>query len=282
MRLHNASSEIYVPDGSAADEALARTTHLAIGAHPDDNEIIAFHGILECFGRDDRHFASVTVTDGAGSARTGLYAHFTDDDMRAVRRQEQKKAAFVGEYAAQIFLDYTSGEVKDSQNAQVVADLKQILEAARPQVVYTHNLADKHDTHVSVTLRTIQALRELPRDARPQHLYGCEDWRSLDWLNDEDKVVFNVQDRENLAMSLIGVFDSQISGGKRYDLATWGRRRANATYLASHSVDAASAAIYGIDLTPLIENEKLDPTEYVLSFIDRFKQDVVQRLAKLA
>ena len=282
MRLHNASSEIYVPDGSAADEALARTTHLAIGAHPDDNEIIAFHGILECFGRDDRHFASVTVTDGAGSARTGLYAHFTDDDMRAVRRQEQKKAAFVGEYAAQIFLDHTSGEVKDSQNAQVVADLKQILEAARPQVVYTHNLADKHDTHVSVTLRTIQALRELPRDARPQHLYGCEDWRSLDWLNDEDKVVFNVQDRENLAMSLIGVFDSQISGGKRYDLATWGRRRANATYLASHSVDAASAAIYGIDLTPLIENEKLDPTEYVLSFIDRFKQDVVQRLAKLA
>jgi len=282
VRLHNASSEIYVPDGSAADEALARTTHLAIGAHPDDNEIIAFHGILECFGRDDRHFASVTVTDGAGSARTGLYAHFTDDDMRAVRRQEQKKAAFVGEYAAQIFLDYTSGEVKDSQNAQVVADLKQILEAARPQVVYTHNLADKHDTHVSVTLRTIQALRELPRDARPQHLYGCEDWRSLDWLNDEDKVVFNVQDRENLAMSLIGVFDSQISGGKRYDLATWGRRRANATYLASHSVDAASAAIYGIDLTPLIENEKLDPTEYVLSFIDRFKQDVVQRLAKLA
>jgi hypothetical protein len=130
-------------------------------------------------------------------------------------------------------------------------------------------------------MRTIRALRELPREARPQHLYGCEVWRNLDWLNDEDKVVFNVQERENLAMSLVGVFDSQICGGKRYDLATWGRRRANATYLASHSVDASSAVIYGIDLTPLIENEKVNPAEYVLGFIDRFKQEVTTRLAKL-
>ena len=104
-----------MPDGSAAEAALARTTHMAIGAHPDDNEIMAFHGILECFGRDDRHFTGVTVTNGAGSARDGIYARYTDDEMQKVRRVEQKKAAVVGEYAAQVFLDYTSGEVKDSQ-----------------------------------------------------------------------------------------------------------------------------------------------------------------------
>jgi LmbE family N-acetylglucosaminyl deacetylase len=281
MHLYKSSSEIYVPDGSAVAKALARTTHLAIGAHQDDNEIMAYHGILECFGRDDRHFAGVTVTNGAGSARDGIYSRFTDEDMQKVRRVEQKKAAFVGDYAAHVFLDYTSGEVKDAKNVQVVADLKKVLDAARPQVIYTHNLADKHDTHVSVALRTIRALRELPKEARPQRLYGCEVWRNLDWLNDEDKVIFNVQERENLAMSLVGVFDSQICGGKRYDLATWGRRRANATYLASHSVDETTAVIFGLDLTPLIENEKLNPSEYVLGFIDRFKQDVSTRLAKL-
>jgi LmbE family N-acetylglucosaminyl deacetylase len=281
MNLFTSSSEIYVPDGTPAEEALARTTHMAIGAHQDDNEIMAYHGILECFGRPDRHFTGVTVTNGAGSPRADLYARFTDEDMQKVRRHEQKKAAFLGEYAAQVFLDYTSGEVKDARNTQVVEDLKQVIDAARPEVIYTHNLADKHDTHVSVALRTIRALRELPREARPQHLYGCEVWRNLDWMNDEDKVVFDVQARENLAMALVGLYDSQICGGKRYDLATWGRRRANASYFASHDVDETEAIIYGIDLTPLLENEKPDPREYIAGFISRFAGDVSSRLARL-
>jgi len=282
MKFYKPTSEIYVPDGSDVVAALGRTTHMTIGAHPDDNEIMAFQAILECFGRDDRHFTGVTVTDGAGSARAGVYANYTDEDMRQVRRVELKKAAVVGEYAAQVFLNYASGEVKDSKNLSVVEDLKKVIEAARPQVIYTHNLADKHDTHVSVALRTLRALRELPRDVRPQRLYGCENWRSLDWLCDRDKVVFDVCERENLAMSLVGIFDSQIYGAKRYDLATWGRRRANATFLESHAVDQTTAVIFGIDLTPLIEDDGLDPSEYILGFIDRFQRDVSSRLAKLA
>ena len=58
---------------------MARTTHMAIVAHPDDNEIMAFHGTLECFGRDDRRFTGVSVTNGAGSASDGIYARYTDD-----------------------------------------------------------------------------------------------------------------------------------------------------------------------------------------------------------
>src|ERR1019366_2208878 len=282
MELNKSTSEIYVPDGAAVAAALARTTHMVIGAHPDDNEIMAWHGILECFGREDRHFASVTVTNGAGSARSGIYASYSEPDMQKERRAEQKKAACVGEYGAQVFLDYSSGEVKDSNNTHVIRDLRQVVDAARPQVIYAHNLADKHDTHVSMALRTIRALRELPPEVRPAHLYGCEVWRGLDWLNDEDKVVFDVQQRENLALSLVGIFDSQICGGKRYDLATWGRRRANATYFASHSVDESTAIIYGVDLTPLIENVTLDPTEYILGFIENFRREVSTRLAKLA
>ncbi len=41
-------------------------------------------------------------------------------------------------------------------------------------------------------------------------------------LPDEDKVAFDLSAQENLQMALLGVFDSQISGGKRYDLATMG------------------------------------------------------------
>jgi LmbE family N-acetylglucosaminyl deacetylase len=282
MELHNSGAEIYVPDGSAVNVALSRTTHLAVSAHQDDIEIMAYHGILECFGRPDKGFTGVTVTNGSGSPRDGLYGDYTDEEMQVVRRKEQKKAAFIGEYSTHVFLDYSSGAVKDPADTHVVEDLKRILAASKPQVIYTHNLADKHDTHVATTLRVIRALRELPRSSRPQRLYGCEVWRSLDWLNDNDKIVFNVEAHENLAMSLVGVFDSQVCGGKRYDLATMGRRRANATYLASHGVDESTALIYGIDLTALLEDEQRDVGEYVEGYIQRFAQEVSNRIAKLS
>jgi LmbE family N-acetylglucosaminyl deacetylase len=281
MELHNSGAEVYVPDGSPVKVALARTTHLGVSAHQDDLEIMAYHGILECFGRSDKGFTGVTVTNGSGSPRDGLYGSYTDEEMQVVRRKEQKKAAFIGEYSAHVFFDYSSGAVKDPSDTHVVEDLKRIIAASKPQAIYTHNLADKHDTHVATALRLIRALRELPRDSRPQHLYGCEVWRSLDWLNDNDKFVFDVGAHENLATSLVGVFDSQVCGGKRYDLATMGRRRANATYLASHGVDESTALIYAIDLTPLVEDEQLDVGKYVDGFIRRFAQEVSNRIAKL-
>ena len=282
MDLHNPNAEIYVPDGSPVDVALLRTTHLSVGAHQDDLEIMAFHGILECFGKSDRHFTGVTVTNGAGSPRDDLYAHYTDEQMQTVRRLEQKKAAFVGEYAAHVFLDYSSSAVKDGANADVIEDLKKVLRATRPQVIYTHNLADKHDTHVAVVLRVIRAVRELPAEMRPERLLGCEVWRNLDWLNDQDKVVFDVSAHENLATSLVGIFDSQICGGKRYDTATMGRRRANASYLESHATDVATSVIFGIDLTPLVKDANLNVKDYIAGFINRFAQEVSNRLTKLS
>ena len=161
------------------------------------------------------------------------------------------------------------------------SDLKEVIAAARPEIIYTHNLADKHDTHVAVALRTIAAIRELPGDQRPRKLYGCEVWRDLDWLLDSDKVVFKLDEHENLAAALLGVFDSQIAGGKRYDLAALARRRAHATYHQSHSVDSTQMVNFAADLTPLIQNEKLDPADYIGGFVERFAEDVRDRIRKL-
>lgn len=281
MQLHNPGAEIFVPDGTPIEQALARTTHLAVGAHQDDLEIMAYRGILECFQREDRWFCGVNVTNGAGSPRDDLYKDYTDEMMQVVRRKEQKKAAVVGEYTAQIFLDYSSAATKDGSNPAVKEDLMKVFLATRPQIVYTHNLADKHDTHVAVTLRVIAALRELPDDAKPQQVLGCEVWRDLDWVVDSDKVAMDVSAHENLAAALLGVFDSQICGGKRYDLATMGRRRAHATYAESHGVDVSTSLIYAMDLTPLIQDPSLDVGQYVQGFIDRFAQDVQARIAKV-
>ncbi|HYH01846.1 MAG TPA: PIG-L family deacetylase, partial [Bacillota bacterium] len=174
--------------------------------------------------------------------------------------------------------DYPSAAVKDPENAAVTAELKELIDVARPQVIYTHNLADKHDTHIGVAINVLKAIRQLPVECRPEKVYGCEVWRNLDWVNDTEKVVFNVSAHPNLAAALLEVFDSQICGGKRYDLATQGRRLANATYAASHSTDTATALIYAMDLTPLIIDEQMDIIQYVQDYINRFRQDVTDRL----
>jgi LmbE family N-acetylglucosaminyl deacetylase len=282
MKFTESSAEVWVPDGANETEALKRTTHMSIAAHQDDIEIMALEGILAGFGLPEKWFMGVIVTNGAGSPRDGLYGRYTDDEMQVVRRLEQKKAAFVGEYSAVAFLQHPSSAVKSASNAGPKNDIKQIIAAAKPEVIYTHNLADKHDTHVGVALRTIAAIRELPADQRPKKLYGCEVWRGLDWLVDEDKIVFKVDEHENIAASLVGVFDSQIAGGKRYDLATQARRRANATYFQSHSVDAAQLINFGLDLTPLIQDDKLDPEQYIQKYIKRFSDEVSNRIKKFS
>jgi LmbE family N-acetylglucosaminyl deacetylase len=275
------TAEVFVPDGLPAEEALARTTHMAIGAHQDDLEIMACVGILECFQREDRWFCGVVVTDGSGSPRDGLYGGYTDEQMRGVRRKEQRKAAVVGEYGALVMLGFPSSVVKDGADKAPAQDIRQLLRAARPEVVYTHNLADKHDTHVGVALKVIEAIRDLAVEDRPQRLYGCEVWRDLDWMVDADKVAFDCSAQENLQAALLGVFDSQISGGKRYDLATQGRRRANATYYQSHSTDVTTGVTFAMDLTPLITDPARDVHTYVQEHIDRFARDVAERFARL-
>ncbi|HUJ09500.1 MAG TPA: PIG-L family deacetylase [Verrucomicrobiae bacterium] len=280
MKLHNATAEIFVPDGKPLDEALKRITHLGIGAHQDDLEFMAFHGILTCFPSDDKWFGGITCTNGAGSPRVGPYANLTDAQMMALRRQEQNAAATMGRYGVMIQLDHPSSTVKSPSDMAVKDDLKLILSRMRPEIVYTHNPADKHDTHVGTVVAVLQAMRDLPRAQRPQKVWGCEIWRTLDWLLDEDKVLMDVSGHEKLAATLNGVFDSQIAGGKRYDLATLGRRRANATFFESHATDKTTALAFGIDLTPLVLDESSDIVEYTCAFIDKFRADVKQRLRK--
>ena len=283
MKFSHPAADIYVPDAAVTpDAALARTTHLCVAAHQDDIEIMAYQGIAECFGRADKWFSGVIVTNGAGSPRAGVYANYTDAQMQDVRRQEQRKAAMIGDYSLQLQLAHPSSAVKDPANADVQRDLGAIFSAVKPEVVYLHQPADKHDTHIGVLAHSIAALRKIPAANRPKRVIGCEVWRDLDWMVDTDKQVMDTGKFPNLAMALVGVFDSQISGGKRYDLATAGRRVAHATYHTSHATDQFQGINWGIDLTPLINDPQLSMADYTLQFIERFKQDVAARLAKFA
>jgi len=282
MKLNNANADTFVPDGADIGRALARTTHMAVTAHQDDIEIMAYHGIAECFGLPDKWFTGVVVTDGAGSPRAGIYEQYTDEQMKQVRVREQRKAAYVGDYSCQLQLGYPSSAAKDPCNTAIRDELHAVFAACRPEVVYLHNLADKHETHIGVAMHCLAALRRLSAGERPKKVYGCEVWRNLDWLGDDRKQALPASSRENIGAAVVAVFDSQITGGKRYDLATAGRRLANATYYASHATDVETALTFAMDLTPLIDDPSLSPADYVTGFIDEFRADVQKKLGRFA
>jgi LmbE family N-acetylglucosaminyl deacetylase len=254
-----------------------------VAAHQDDIEIMAHAGICDCLDAPDRlAFGGVVVTNGAGSPRTGPYAGLTDAQMQDVRRDEQRRAAGLGRYRLQLQLAHPSADVKQPGHPGVAADLDLIFGSCRPQVVYLHNPADKHDTHVAVFLRCLEALRRLPADRRPVRVLGCEVWRDLDWLVDADKVALDAGRRQDLGAELLRVFDSQVGGGKRYDIATLGRRSANATFHTSHTTDRHDGITWAMDLTSLVAHPNLDATDHTLAFIDRLRTDVAERMRRFS
>ncbi len=278
MKLARPGSAVFVPDGAPAGDALGRTTHLGIGAHADDLEIMAVHGILECFEQAERWFAGVIVSDGVGSPQRD--ARLGADELRLVRRREQERAATLGKYGAVVFLDHPSAAVKGPAEAGVVADLVAVLRATRPSVVYTHALTDAHDTHVAVALRVLAACRELGPEERPQRLLGCEVWRDLDWLTGVDKVELAVDAHPALQVALLEVFESQL-GAKRYDLAALGRRVAHAAFAESHHSDRHDRVVWAMDLGPLLQ-EGAQAEELVRTLVHRLELDAVGRIRRLS
>jgi LmbE family N-acetylglucosaminyl deacetylase len=283
MKFSQPAADLHVPDASPPAAALARVTHLCVAAHQDDIEIMAHDAIVDCLDTPGKWFGGVVVTDGGGSPRSGPYSNFTDEKMKQVRRDEQRRAAQLGRYGIQIQLAHPSTAVKSAAAAGPVRDdLRQIFSLCSPEVVYLHNPADKHDTHIAVLLRCLETLRSLPAARRPRRVLGCEVWRDLDWLSDEEKIALDSGRNPELAAALLKAFDSQISGGKRYDLAALGRRVANATFHTSHATDRTTGLTWAMDLTPLVTDPSLSVTEYTLGAVDRFRADVAARLAKFS
>ncbi|PCI35282.1 MAG: PIG-L family deacetylase [Elusimicrobia bacterium] len=261
------SGNIYVPDGIDIQDAFTRTTHLAIGAHPDDLEVMAYHGIAQCHRSEPNWFGGLVVCDGAGSPQDGKVEGV---DMIAARKEEQQHAAKLGEYSFALQMAMPSSSVKGGWNSALVVRLAEILDSTHPQTLYLHSPFDRHATHLAVFAHAIRALKTLPEEARPERILGCEVWRDLDWLDDEDKVRLDVSGHPALARKILDVFGSQIQGGKNYTEAALGRRRAHATFSDSHAVDQVSSLSYAVDLRPLVNG--MTVAEFVEEKAGRFKK----------
>ncbi|MBI2704629.1 MAG: PIG-L family deacetylase [Actinobacteria bacterium] len=274
--------DIFVPDGRPLPDALGRVTDLGIVAHPDDLEFLAIGAIGECLDSTARWFGGVVVTDGAGSTQgESPGERLKPAALAEQRRDEQIEAARRGQYAFVTQLAHASSTVRaPGGNDELVDQLVEILRLVAPTNLYTHNLADKHATHVAVGAAVVKALRRLPMEDRPPRVVGVEGWRDLDWLPDHDKVRMDVTRFGDLARDLAGIFESQLDGGKRYDLAAEGRRRANATFFETRRPDRAEQVVVAMDLTPLARNDDVDPILYVRSAIERFRTEAEVALSR--
>ena len=274
----NQQAWLFVPDGSDPITALARTTHLAIGAHPDDNEIMAMHGILACFQQPNHWFCGAVLTNGGSAPRSGSYANMADEDLGTIRNQELRDTALIGEYTAQVMLGYSSETLRNPANDALITDLVNLLNATRPEIVYTHNIADRHPTHVSAAICVIRALRLIPPFQQPQKVYGCEVWRNLDWLPDNLKVRLEQSGQIGLQKKLLQAFKSQNESGKHYDVAALGRWTSNATFDASHAIEQATHLSYAMDLTQLMAEPELNITEFIDRQLDAFAREIHQMI----
>jgi LmbE family N-acetylglucosaminyl deacetylase len=280
LALSRLDAEIFVPDGSPPEVALARTTHVGVGAHPDDLEILAGSAIVECHAASDRFFTGIVVADGGGGPRRPEHAPLSNEAMKELRREEQRRAATLGRYSAVVMLGHPSDVVKDASARAVVDDLAALLRATGSRELLTHALTDRHDTHVAVALRVIEACRKLAATELPQRILGSEVWRDLDWLTAGDRVELAADEAESLQAALLAVFESQSDGTRRYDLGTLGRRRAHATFSESHKTERRERVVLAMDPAPLVSGSQ-SPAELVRAAIARFQSDVEARLLRV-
>lgn len=280
MEFLNEKAITFIPNQEDEEKALSKTTHLCFAAHQDDIEIMAYSAIIECYNKKNKWFMGVNVADGAGSPRTGKFANFTNEEMMIERIKEQNKASEIGKYSAQIQLMYPSSKIKDASNENIVEDIKKIILKTKPEIIYTHNLMDKHSTHVAVAIKVIEALRQLKDVFQPKKVIGLEVWRGLDWLDESKKLCMDTTKNKKLALDLLKVYESQIAGGKRYDLATIGRRLANATFYESHSTDEIKSMNYGIDLTEFVYSN-LSYEKFIENIVDDFKNTLLTQIKNL-
>lgn len=280
LQLSNPGAEVFVPDGSHSIRALRRTTHLGIGAHQDDLETIAIPGILSCFDNPRSSFSGVVLSDGSGAPRPPKLAGLPDPEYVQLRNQEQKAAARLGQYSAAVLLDYTSDTLKDLQDQKPDRDLVTLIQTASARVIYTHNPFDRHPTHQAAALRTLQALRSLPRDDHPELLYGVEFWRDLDWLDHPSRVSLDCSHHLDLQADLLDVYESQ-NAVKDYPRASLGRRRAQAVFAESHQPDQHLAQIYAVNLTPLLSEDAPTLKEFARKILEAFRDEVLDSLDDL-
>ena len=113
---------------------------LAIGAHPDDVEILCSGTLALCKERGDEIFIAIATNGNVGTGDPAI----TREHIGAIRHEEAKKSvAHIG--ATLIWMDFDDEWLFD--NRQTRERFIDAIREARPNVMIIHDLNDYHPDH---------------------------------------------------------------------------------------------------------------------------------------
>lgn len=274
--------DVFVPGvaGSASFDqlrrAIAGVTHVVIGAHPDDVEVGAGPAIGHCFEQDQSGLLAVVLTDGRNPPKSGPYRDLGPAEMGQLRTREQRDAAQIGKYRAAVQLCYSSEQLRTERDL-IAADLAALISATRCTDLWSHHFLDRHPTHVASAARTLDAVRLLDDDRRPDRWLGMEVWGSIDALPCSVLEEFDVSEHEALLDAVLGVFESQ-NRSKNYPRGVRGRYMAHATFRKSHEENSGSLLCLAVKLHRLLTEHGLTPETWTREVLRLAQEDTLQRL----
>ena len=180
-----------------------RPTIMAVGAHHDDNELVA--GTLALHKKGGWRVILVVMSDGMYIAGKAAKEHV------AIRDKESLGAAeLLG--AECVFLHFDEGHLQANDEIRISL-MKQIRKYA-PQIVITHPDHDYHLDHMNTSRCTLEAVHlswnpcvepQLPACAMPK-LYYCDAW----FVPFEADEYVDISEFIDLKLDMLGCHESQV------------------------------------------------------------------------
>jgi glucosamine-6-phosphate deaminase len=258
----------------ALQAALAKTTHVGVGAHQDDIEIMAGPMLL----KNKDHWMNIIVTDGAASKSilNGMATELTPKQLTDMRQREQREAAReTGTPVIQ--LKYPSaavnGHMGEGKRQEAAFALGTLFSAMpKTEEVFGHNPIDKHATHLAVLAVQTAALRAA-QHKNLKNVYAMEVWGGLTGIPEAQLSMFVVEDGRDLAAinTLIGKYQSQIQGqGRDYAATTTARMVGHGGYVSNpHLNNPPEGMVIGLNITDFTKGESNDMGALAKELLER-------------
>lgn len=244
--------------------------YLCIAAHQDDIEMIALHGISQCFRNGyrmaNKNFHGATLVK-------------PEKDYER-RINEQEVAAVVGRYETIKNFEFDDLlEVRSRHDVVIVAVSRLVLKT-RPRFIYTHSPFDIHGAHVGAMFCVVEAIKRAMRnsDWRPEKVYGVELWGSLDWLPEKFKETLILENCKRLSEDLLSSFESQNTD-RDYTGGFFARTKSNGVFSFLKNGERSTPRTFAIDLMPLCKGMRIE--DFIHVVVEESKNNIIGRITRV-
>ncbi|MBI2302201.1 MAG: PIG-L family deacetylase [Armatimonadetes bacterium] len=204
------------------------STLVTVGAHPDDASIF-WGGTIAHHVAEGWHVISVIVDEGRGSPHT---FEMSGDELVAQRAAELRwESLRLGARLEHLSLP---GVKTPETRARCLKRLVEIVLAARPERVITHNLNDSHGTHVMCAKLILKALVTAAAQAGDYELpdvWEADGWEPVHYPNHRVDITRYM----NIKMAAIAQHGTQIFDTP-YLMGAWGLCLYRAGFASAHEV----------------------------------------------